>query len=111
MTDRTDDYVDLDAAASLDPRAAVEAAAARGDSETPTADQPAQSAQLEEGDLKQALETARRDAAASQARYLRSLADMENYKKRIERTYADLSRTAKKDLLTKLLAVKDNLER
>jgi molecular chaperone GrpE len=57
------------------------------------------------------LESARREATENYDRYLRVHADMENYKKRIERTYADLSRNAKKDLLLKLLSVKDNLER
>jgi molecular chaperone GrpE len=57
------------------------------------------------------LEDARREASENHDRYLRVHADMENYKKRIERTYADLSRNSKKDLLLKLLGVKDNLER
>jgi molecular chaperone GrpE len=57
------------------------------------------------------LEEARREASQNYDRFLRVHADMENYKKRIERTYADLSRNSKKDLLLKLLGVKDNLER
>jgi molecular chaperone GrpE len=57
------------------------------------------------------LEEARREASENRDRYLRVHAEMENYKKRIERTYADLSRNSKKDLLIKLLGVKDNLER
>ena len=61
--------------------------------------------------LRGELQTARDEAAANQDRYLRARADMENYKKRIERTYADLSKTSKKDLLRKLLTVEDNLER
>jgi molecular chaperone GrpE len=54
---------------------------------------------------------ARERAAANQDKYLRTLAEMDNYKKRIERTYADLSKSSKRNLLTKLLGVKDNLER
>jgi molecular chaperone GrpE len=61
--------------------------------------------------LRQELEAARQLAEENQNKFLRSRADMENYKKRIERTYADLSRSSKKELLSKLLAVKDNLER
>lgn len=61
--------------------------------------------------LRQQLEAAQQQVAESQDRYLRARADMENYKKRIERTYADLARTSKKEILKKLLGVKDNLER
>ncbi len=61
--------------------------------------------------LREQLAGAQREAAESHDKYLRARADMENYKKRIERTYADLAKTAKKDLLRKLLGVKDNLER
>jgi molecular chaperone GrpE len=61
--------------------------------------------------LREELAGAREEASANQEKYLRARADMENYKKRIERTYADLARSSKKDLLSKLLAVKDNLER
>jgi molecular chaperone GrpE len=61
--------------------------------------------------LREELAVAQQEAAENQDKYLRARADMENYKKRIERTYADLAKTAKKDLLRKLLSVKDNLER
>lgn len=61
--------------------------------------------------LKQQLEAARQEASESHDRYLRARADMDNFKRRVERTYADLAKAAKKDLLTKLLSVKDNLER
>jgi molecular chaperone GrpE len=65
----------------------------------------------EASQLASELEDARREASENYDRYLRVHAEMENYKKRIERTYADLSRNSKKDLLLKLLGVKDNLER
>jgi molecular chaperone GrpE len=87
-------------AADEDPRPDAQASAVDGP--TPAAD--AHQLALE-------LEQARRQASESHDRYLRVHADMENYKKRIERTYADLSRNSKKDLLVKLLGVKDNLER
>lgn len=57
------------------------------------------------------LQQAKQEASENYDRYLRVHADMENYKKRIERTYADLARNNKKELLLKLLGVKDNLER
>ena len=57
------------------------------------------------------LEEARREASENYDKYLRVHAEMENYKKRIERTYADLARNNKKEILLKLLGVKDNLER
>jgi molecular chaperone GrpE len=69
-------------------------------------------------DLRAALAAAQQEAAAARAeaaehrdRYLRALADQENYKKRIERTYADLGRQHRKDLFLRLLEVFDNLER
>lgn len=90
-----------------------------GPSETPF-DDPAVSndraaAEAEQVDevqtLKNELDGAQREAADNQEKYLRARADMENYKKRVERTYADLAKSSKKDLLVKLLSVKDNLER
>lgn len=75
-----------------------DAAASRANGEDPR--------QLE-ADLRQA----RQEASDNYDRYLRVHAEMDNYKKRIERTYADLARNTKKDLLLKLLGVKDNLER
>jgi molecular chaperone GrpE len=60
--------------------------------------------------LKELVES-RQDAAAQQEKFLRVRADMENYKKRMERTYADRAHSSKKDLLQNLLGVKDNLER
>lgn len=63
------------------------------------------------GSLSQELAAARQAAAESENKYLRARADMENFKKRIERTYAENLKSSKKDLLNRLLAVKDNLER
>ena len=61
--------------------------------------------------LREALARAQEEVGASQDRYLRAMADMDNFKKRIERTYADRAEASKKELLRKLLAVKDNLDR
>src|SRR5579884_396531 len=62
-------------------------------------------------ELQRQLTEAEQRAEASENKYLRARADMDNYKKRIERTYADLAKSSKKDLLVRLLSVKDNLER
>src|SRR5712692_8309876 len=78
------------------------------------ASEPANTPTLEDQDsagLATELEEARKEASDNYDRYLRVHAEMENYKKRIGRTYADLARSTKKDLLLKLLGVKDNLER
>lgn len=61
--------------------------------------------------LQQELATAREAAAESENKYLRARADMDNFRKRIERTYAENLKSSKKELLNRLLAVKDNLER
>jgi molecular chaperone GrpE len=61
--------------------------------------------------LERDLAEARKEASESQDRFLRARADMENYRKRMERTFAELARDTRKDLLRKLLGVKDNLER
>jgi molecular chaperone GrpE len=57
------------------------------------------------------LDEARQQAAESHDRYLRAHAEMDNFRKRMERTYGDRLHSAKKELLRKLLGVKDNLER
>ncbi|HLJ68328.1 MAG TPA: nucleotide exchange factor GrpE [Chloroflexota bacterium] len=89
-----------------DPRAEGEARAATR--EEPI---PADQSQGAEEPLEQQLERARSEASANHDRYLRAMADMDNFKKRMERTYADRAESSKKELLRKLLAVKDNLER
>jgi molecular chaperone GrpE len=72
------------------------------------------------GDLEQVAETdqlradldaARQLADENYEKFLRARADMENFRKRMERTSADREKNAKKNLLTKMLQVKDNLER
>lgn len=61
--------------------------------------------------LRDELSAEQRLAEENYEKFLRARADMENYKKRIERTYAERERNAKKNLLVKVLQVKDNLER
>jgi molecular chaperone GrpE len=67
--------------------------------------------QSREEELEAALEAAKAEAAANWDKYLRERAEMENYKRRIERTYADLSKRSRKELLLKLLTPIDNLDR
>jgi molecular chaperone GrpE len=103
MTDHVEQNADISGQGpALDARAQHEAAAA--------ADPNAQQVDELES-LREDLESARNEASSYQDKYLRSLAEMENFKKRVERTYADLTMSSKKDLLRKLLAVRDNLER
>ncbi|HEX6508616.1 MAG TPA: nucleotide exchange factor GrpE, partial [Chloroflexota bacterium] len=94
---------DADPVAASDPRGAAERDAQSDTAPTGQAD--------ELQTLRSELEGAREEAASNQDRYLRIRADMENYKRRLQRTYADLARTSKKTFLQKLLNVKDNLER
>lgn len=62
-------------------------------------------------ELEAALAAAKAEAAEHWEKYLRERAEMENYKKRVERTYADLARRGRKDLLLRVLGAVDNLER
>jgi molecular chaperone GrpE len=101
MTDRVEQPVSE--AQELDPRSAGEAQVSAD--EAP--DAPTDEVTL----LRNDLQNAQAEAASNYDKFLRSRADMENYRKRMERTLADLSRTSKKEMLGKLLPVKDNLER
>lgn len=102
MTESTNEQVTTsDELIEADPRAAAEAATA--------GDAPGPGDAVEQ--LRRELEASRQDAAAHQEKFLRVRADMENYKKRMERTYADRAHGSKKQLLQNLLGVKDNLER
>ena len=67
--------------------------------------------QTREEELAAALEAAKAEASANWDKYLRERAEMENYKKRIERTYADLSKRSRKELILKFLTPIDNLDR
>jgi len=62
-------------------------------------------------DLERALEAERSRAAENEQKYLRGLAEMENFKKRLERSHTELARNNKKALFAKALAVLDNLAR
>lgn len=62
-------------------------------------------------ELARQLSDARAEAQANWDRFLRARADLENYRRRAERTLSEAERTAKRGLLLKLLGVLDNLER
>ncbi|MGJ8652135.1 MAG: nucleotide exchange factor GrpE [Opitutaceae bacterium] len=56
------------------------------------------------------LEKAQQEAAEMKARYLRSVADMENYRKRIAREKQDIIRSAAASVIESLLPVVDNMK-
>jgi len=62
-------------------------------------------------DLRSELEAAQSLAAENEQKYLRCRAEMENFKKRLERSHTELARSSKKSLFEKMLAVLDNLDR
>lgn len=63
------------------------------------------------GSLKSKIKELDEKANLNYDRYLRALAEMENFKKRAARERADLLRCAGEDLLLEILPVVDNLER
>jgi molecular chaperone GrpE len=79
------------------------------------ADSPAEEQQAIDGAADQAaaqeLIASREEAAKNRDLYLRTLADLENYRKRVQREKEDLSRFANENLLRELLPVLDKLER
>ncbi len=83
-----------------------ESHASKADMQPEERDAPANVAQLQAE-----LRSAQDEAAANQDKYLRARADMDNFKRRVEQRYADEALRSKNDLLKKLLAVRDNIER
>ena len=61
--------------------------------------------------LEEELAAAKAEAAANWDKFLRERADMENFKRRVERTSVDQTRRERKTLLLQFLNVLDNLER
>ena len=57
------------------------------------------------------IEDLQRDLAGAQDRLLRTAAEFDNYRKRIDRERRDLSEYAASEVLTELLPIIDNLER
>jgi molecular chaperone GrpE len=66
---------------------------------------------LGEGQLHAEAEALRRELDESKARLLRAVADLENYRRRVNREMDDLRRYATVQLIRDLLPVLDNLER
>jgi len=64
-----------------------------------------------EEQLQAALDQARSEAKAHQEQYLRTLADMENLRKRTQREKEELGKFANENILREILPVIDNLER
>jgi molecular chaperone GrpE len=62
-------------------------------------------------ELETALTTSRQEAANNWEKYIRQVAEMDNFRKRQEKMREDRVKRYKKDLLEKVVAVMDNLER
>jgi molecular chaperone GrpE len=62
-------------------------------------------------ELEAALAAAKAEAAENWDKFLRLRAEMENYKRRLERSQADQIKRERRDLLLKTLGVLDNLDR
>ncbi len=71
----------------------------------------AEAAEAAAGDdrLKEALEQKAREAAEAQEKYLRTYADFENYRKRMQRDLADFRKYANEQMALELLPVVDHL--
>jgi molecular chaperone GrpE len=63
------------------------------------------------GDVEAQLQAAREEAAQYKDKYLRELAEMENFRKRQERIGLERNQRYKRDLIEKVLEVMDNLDR
>jgi molecular chaperone GrpE len=64
-----------------------------------------------QGDPAAELAAAKAKAEENYNKFLYAMADFENYKKRIERQFADIATSGKRSLLERILPVIDNLER
>ncbi|MGE0207204.1 MAG: nucleotide exchange factor GrpE [Candidatus Babeliales bacterium] len=71
----------------------------------------AMQAQGQQADAQEALKKCEQESAEWKDKYMRSIADLQNYKKRIEKDSAHLNRMVKTDILYDLLPIIDNLER
>lgn len=64
-----------------------------------------------EAGLKEQLEEKQKEAAANYDKYLRTVADLDNYRKRAARERADYLKYANENILKDLLSIFDNMER
>ena len=82
------------------------------ETDSPAEESPAsERADASADDLQVQLETAQNDAQAHYERFLRTAAELDNFRKRKEREVSDLRKYANQNLLRELLNVVDNLER
>ena len=85
----------------------TETTSAAGVSDSPYA----QDATARIAELEAQLETARVEASQNWDKFLRERAEMDNFRKRQERVFADRVRRDKREMLNKVLEVVDNLDR
>ena len=76
-----------------------------------TAETAEETAEAEASEEQQAAEEQKAPEEDSDARYLRLMADFQNYKRRVEKEKSDLYSYANEKLVTELLDVLDNFER
>lgn len=111
---------ETDASAALSPEAGAAGHAARVspaqadptrafEEDSPVSNAPATADEV--AALKTAIKELDEKASINYDRYLRALAELENYKKRVARERLDQMRYASEDLLREILPVVDNLER
>lgn len=62
-------------------------------------------------ELKRQLEEKEKEAAANYDKYLRAVAELENYKKRVSKEKADIIRYGKEDIIKDILPFMDSLDR
>lgn len=62
-------------------------------------------------DLKSKLEETEKEAAANYDKYLRTIADLENYKKRAVKEKADIIKFGKEDIIRDILPFMDSIDR
>jgi len=96
----TDQNTETSEETVVDETAEATQATAEASAETPKAEAP----QLTE------LEKAQQEALEMKTRYLRSVADMENFRKRIAREKQDIIRSAAASVIESLLPVLDNMK-
>lgn len=78
---------------------------------TSASEPEAATASTADDDLAAQLQATREEAAQYKDKYLRGLAEMDNFRKRQERVANDRTLRAKRELLEKVLEVMDNLDR
>ena len=61
--------------------------------------------------LERELESAKAESLENHDRYIRKVAEFENYRRRKEREFGELIRSSNRDLITRLLPVLENFER